>query len=353
MSDAKHAVPEPASTTGNDTRFGPAPGATPTGAVLDSDGLVASDVPCRRCSYNLRSLNVAARCPECNAPVGVSIHGQLLRYGDPGWVRDLGRGAGLMFWGILASVVLGLLAALLNLAFGPYVGQTVALLGSLIQLYGVWLLTAPDPSGIGEDEYGTARKVIRVALVVGLVANVIQIFNGSASAVTANSSRLTFVLVVVTVGGGLVGLVGQFAMLRYLEKLTLRIPDDKLSRRARVLFWGYGCSLAAMVLVGSAGAMVAVYASRATAPGASGGAVTFGAGTIGVVAAASIFAFAALVSMLVFGIVFLILLHRLQQVFAEQARFADYLWGKGEAGARVTQVAPPDPLQAAGAASRV
>jgi hypothetical protein len=150
---------------------------------------------------------------------------------------------------------------------------------------------------------------------------------------TIGGTPLQVALAVAAVGAGLIGLVGQFAMLRYLEKLTLRIPDPALSRRARVLLWGYGCSLAAMTLVGGVAALVATFALRTAAPAAPGAPAGLGVGTVSMIAAASIFAFAAFVSLLVFGIVYLILLYRLQGVFAEQARFAEYLWGKGEQGA--------------------
>jgi len=50
---------------------------------VDAAGNVVSDVPCRRCSYNLRGLNYAGRCPECGTAVGQSIYGNLLRFSDP------------------------------------------------------------------------------------------------------------------------------------------------------------------------------------------------------------------------------------------------------------------------------
>ena len=61
--------------------WGSAPIAAP--GIVNDAGLVVADVPCRKCSYNLRGMNVASRCPECGAPVGVSVHGSLLRYSDP------------------------------------------------------------------------------------------------------------------------------------------------------------------------------------------------------------------------------------------------------------------------------
>src|SRR4051812_24406743 len=84
-------------------------GATP--AVVDAAGVVVASVPCRRCAYNLRSLSVAGRCPECGAPVGVSIHGDLLRYADPQWLQNLSAGANLVLWGIVVNLFVSIVGA--------------------------------------------------------------------------------------------------------------------------------------------------------------------------------------------------------------------------------------------------
>ena len=75
-----------------------------TQGFLDQAGTVISDLACRRCGYNLRGLNNQGRCPECGAAIGLSCHGDLLRFADPKWVETLGRGASLILWGVLASV---------------------------------------------------------------------------------------------------------------------------------------------------------------------------------------------------------------------------------------------------------
>ena len=66
------------------------------------------------------------------------------------------------------AVLFGILSGVVG-AFGiPVLGQVLGLVGGLLALYGTWLLTEPDPSGIGEDRYANSRKVIRLALLVGL-----------------------------------------------------------------------------------------------------------------------------------------------------------------------------------------
>src|SRR5688500_6889706 len=83
-------------------------------AVVDASGVVAADVPCRRCSYNVRGLSVYGRCPECGTPVGVSVHGDLLRFSDPRWLQRLAQGATLLFWGIILAIAVGIVAGMLE-----------------------------------------------------------------------------------------------------------------------------------------------------------------------------------------------------------------------------------------------
>jgi hypothetical protein len=279
-------------------------------AVVDASGVVTADVPCRKCSYNIRGLAVHGRCPECGTPVGVSIHGDLLRFSDPRWLQSLARGAALLFWGIILGIGFAFVAGLLAHALGQGLVQLVGLAGGLVQLYGAWLLTEPDPSGIGEDRYGTARKVIRVSLIVGLGQN---LFNLIASQGRMSQDVLLMIAAVGLVAG-LIGLVGQFALLRYLERLALRIPDNDLSARARFLFWAYGGTLAAVLVLGGGLALVAA---------AAGPAVRDLAVIVMVVGCVAV------IALIVFGIMFLMLLWRLKSVFEAQAHYARQVWAGG------------------------
>jgi len=133
--------------------------------------MLIADVPCRHCGYNLRGLRQDSRCPECGVPVSLAIHGDLLSYADPGWVAGLARGTTYILWGVLITLLVAVLnVGLEHLAAIPAaVTAGVALFAGLVGFYGAWLLTARDPSGIGEDPYVTARKIVRTGLLVGLV----------------------------------------------------------------------------------------------------------------------------------------------------------------------------------------
>lgn len=296
------------------------PPPVPAGSsIVDSAGLVIADLPCRKCSYNVRGLPVASRCPECGAPVGVSVNGDLLRYSEPQWLQNLSKGAAFAFWGVLVSMVATIVGGIIAQVTVPLMAPIATMVGGLVYLYGAWLLTEPDPSGLGEDQYGRARQIIRIALIAGLVGAGVEAIN----ATLAPEPTLRIALGIVSVAVGLVGVAGQFATLRYLQRLALRIPDDRLSARAKLVFWGYGLSLAAMIVVGGVMMLViagsGIFASGPNSPAPGGG-------VVGTLAGAGCAVGIAFLAMLGFGIIFLVLLFQLKRAFAQQAEVARQVW---------------------------
>jgi hypothetical protein len=277
-------------------------------------GVLETDVPCRKCSYNLRGLSADGRCPECGTPVGLSVQGDFLRYSDPAWLGTLRRGVNLIIWGVVEFVV----GAVITIFFGPVIGPAVMVLvmlaGTLLMLAGWWQLTAPDPSGIGEDRYGTARKVIRVALVVGLVATPLQWLE------KVVPSEVGIVLQVLSFLAGVVGIVGVIAQLQYLRKLALRIPDDKLSGRAHFLTYALAITYGLLIV------MSAIFGLAVRASGGGGPAGPFQAlgcfmGIVGL-------------AMIVFGIMYLLLIEKMGKRFKEQAAYARQTWAAGGGAAQ-------------------
>jgi hypothetical protein len=303
-------------------------------AVVDSAGVVVADLPCRQCAYNLKAQPVTGRCPECGAPVGVAVHGELLRYGEPAWLRGLSKGATLAFVGVFAAIFASVAGGFVASFTTPLIAPVAAFAGGLVYVWGAWLLTAPDPSGLGEDKYGRSRQIIRVALLVGALDSIIDAI--LVAAAPRPDLRLTLQIVSGVVN--LVNLVGQFATFWYLRRLVLRIPDPGLAGLARVVFWGYGLSLAAIVLMGGVFA-VAGFASGAFRPGSQAP----GGGVIGVFAAAGCVMGLAFLGVLGFGIVFLVLLYRLRVAFARQAELAEAIWQFGGPPVPQQLLVPPAP----------
>lgn len=276
---------------------------------LDEHGMLAEDLPCRKCSYNLRGLSPEGRCPECGTAVGLSTLGDLLRYADPNWIRTVARGITIILWMILASVLLGCLGGTLLATEGLQQALSIGL--GLVSFYGVWLMTEPDPSGLGEDPTITARKVIRFALLVGIGAQVLTL----ATEQLSPPGAVLIVFAVLGVIATLIGLVGEFAKFTYYEYLLRRVPDPKLAGRARFLKWGFVVCLGIMLL---GGILTVVNLALSGATGAGPG--------LGPVTGVMFLMLPAGIGMLVFGILTLLLLLRLRQALLTAAESAEAVW---------------------------
>src|SRR3712207_6504137 len=118
--------------------------ASQTVSVDGGGRAAAAGVLCRKCGYDLRGCDAAGRCPECGTAVALSARPDLLRFADPAWVSKLGRGVRFILWGALAAIVSAVVGVF---AFGEtLLGNVVTTAGTLVHLYGAWLLTEPDPS---------------------------------------------------------------------------------------------------------------------------------------------------------------------------------------------------------------
>lgn len=281
--------------------------------------LVHGDTACRRCGYNLRGLPSAGTCPECGTPVSVSTQGDLLRYSDPTWLATLAKGTTLILWGLLIAVVVALLGGLLAFATGKMpLGPLIGLVGGAVMLYGSWLLTEPDPSGLGEDRMITARRLVRVCLAVSLLQNLTEI------AGPALRSLPAAFLMGLVIGGlaSIAGVVGYIAQLLYLGGLASRIPDPALVERARMLRWGVGLSLGGMVLFGTVLGVVAGLASGGAFGGPGGTTTGMAAGLGGLVVVGGCLVAVCGVAALVFGILYLSFIRRMGTAFRFQAELA-------------------------------
>lgn len=286
---------------------------------VDSAGAAAplgEDIPCRRCSYNLRGLRPDGLCPECGTPVGLSTRLPLLCYADPDWLRKVVRGLTIILWMILVSILATVLAVVLQQVGLREFGQILALAAGVASLYGVWLMTTPDPSGIGEDPNITARKVVRLAVATGLLS---QILTQVMESLAATGAVLWLLWGLIGVCS-LVGLVGEFAKFIFYEQLARRIPDRALAARARFLKWAWTVSFAASMIIAFTAALVAAVVGT---PGPGGGTV------LGVVMCLGL---PVGLAFLVFAVMTLFLLIRLRRAIVDQAAVARATWVLGANG---------------------
>ena len=285
-----------------------------TAGVFDASGTIFVDVACRRCGYNLRGLKPDGLCPECGTPIGLSISGDLLRFADPAWLEKLALGIRYILWGLAVAVLFGILGGVVGAFLNPALGQALGFVGGLLALYGTWLLTAPDPSGIGEDRYANSRKVIRLALLIGLLGNLTSMLMEAGGI----PEWMRILLALVGVFAGVIWVVGEFAKLMYLEKLAMRIPEAQYAQRARFLRWAYGISLLLVIV------LTALIVPITVAGGPGGGGAVAGLGCFFPVVA---------IFMLVFFLMYLRLLYRMGKAFRMQAQYARETWAKAKAAA--------------------
>jgi hypothetical protein len=122
------------------------------------------------------------------------------------------------------------------LHLGGFMTTMPILIANVMSLLGSWKLTTPDPSGLGEDQYGTSRKLIRIGLAIALVNNVLSFIKSEWALAPVRAQLVEYFSTLI----GLCGAVAIFAELQYLSKLALRLPDNQLSELARFLMYSLG-----------------------------------------------------------------------------------------------------------------
>lgn len=225
---------------------------TPINRLLAPDGQIVEDVNCFHCGYNLRGLQVEGRCPECGTAVGRSIHGNLLRYADPDWLGRLLLGVRLALWtvalGVLAIIggcVGGFVFAVLSIG-GPRLITAVVLVYSVVvgavSFASLYLITSQEPRISLTEDPVTLRRVLRGLAVFGLAAAMVG--------QTAPFFRLPPYILIVTSVAQLGGIMSFFGWFVFMRRFARRIPDGKLVRSTSAVMWGLTLTVSAFMVGG-------------------------------------------------------------------------------------------------------
>lgn len=198
---------------------------------------VNQDHTCVSCGYNLRTLSMEAKCPECATPVRQSFLSDHLVYSNPAWLKSIARGT------LLISIVAGISVIMLffgifDLKFGGGQGPTVvdfakqALL--ILTLIGVVLLTTkcPDPRTGMQDPL--SRRICRWAT----VSWVLLLLFYDALGIGQLSMTNTSLSDVVTLGKIAGTIVVAASLMRYLSNVAEKSNSPNL--RGLGVFIMYG-----------------------------------------------------------------------------------------------------------------
>ena len=298
---------------------------------VDHQGTVIRAAPCRNCSRNLLGLNQSGRCPNCGAPIAVSVCGDYLRFAHPHWLSEVASGIMLILWGMLITFVLAIVAGFV-FAKDPAMQQFLAMAGSALGMCGAWMMTRRDPSGIGETKNINSRQLVRAAAIASLTAAVIQFV------VTLPGVRLGSLQELALIAGicGLVTIVGEFAKLQYLQRLAARLPEETLVWRAGGLKWALALTYGVMILAGvvAAAALFSMDFSDGPRSGNIGGA-------LGVAAAMSCLALPAGIVLLVITVMIINLLYRTAQAIRAQIPLAKEAWRRSALTGQVAIASGP------------
>lgn len=222
---------------------------------LDDAGCVRDDALCVYCGYNLRTLAVGGRCPECGKPVAESVRSSLLKYANREWVENrvlsgLSLFVAALTMGLIgvAMIVLPVVIETVGVPTGAseplaIIGGMLILLGGLMVLGTAVTCTAPEPGTRREPGTWTARRVTRWSLLTLVVLAALFV-----AAITLRSPWPA--LATAWLAAVLALAVLPLALLGHIAGIVRRIPDSELASRleahARLLA---ACGLIGVTLV--------------------------------------------------------------------------------------------------------
>jgi hypothetical protein len=217
-----------------------------------SPEVIAADLPCGRCSYNLRGLKLSGQCPECGKPIrrpkARAVFGDQMSGAPLMWLmwysrgtRLLCLGGWLMAMGLVAWALVGHLACLL-----------LAIAGSVAWSIGTVIVTRPRPKtmekGVDpEHEWRAWRSWARWSQPAWTVAL-------AGAAVVQVMGWYTPVAVVPVAVFLLAGVVGWWPLMLMQSNLAYWASDTELADKLRNCSWasalGMGIGAAMFGMIG-------------------------------------------------------------------------------------------------------
>jgi hypothetical protein len=175
---------------------------------------------------------------------------------------------------------------------GQWAGPCIGTAGALLLFRGGFLLTRGDPNHQISVGSGWVRFLIRLMLLAWLASQALQLVPVAAPEEWQGNRWV----VSAPVPAAMLGVAGQLALLHHLNLVALRVPNAALSRRARMVRPGYVLALGGAVIFPALVKLAPTYAGYAT--------------------------IVALIGLAIYGVMFTVLLNKLQRACAIQADYA-------------------------------
>ena len=173
-------------------------------------------------------------CPECGAPITVSLAGDALQFADPTWLRKVELGIFVQLWTLGgAFFLLGIAHWVLSWivpSVADLLSAIVLVLLCLLVFAGIWLASSPNPSMQPSERWCAPRRLVRVAIVICAFSCLVSI------TLFAVMGSVTLGLGVLFLGGpfGAVSLVGTYGLCRHVEMVasaqTMRLRFNAAAR---------------------------------------------------------------------------------------------------------------------------
>jgi hypothetical protein len=230
--------------------------------------VVADDLACHSCGYNLRGLSSDSRCPECGSAIAISARGDKLCFSDPRWIQKVRIGTVILAAAAVCGALTLLVVPILITRDSGWPLINTHLQGSMcfaaiFHLAGGWMLTATEPHRRQERHALVARWLVRLALCIVVAVLVLRLPQLRPFFPTRTLGSATRWLAFFAAVGAMFGVAGR------MEQLATRMPDPWLANQAEFLKW-------AIVIFAGAGLLFVLLLSFSRGGGAVIGFLCFG-----------------------------------------------------------------------------
>lgn len=215
------------------------------GISFDEAGRLDEDIACRSCEYNLRSLTLQDKCPECDTPIKLSLQTSLLRFSDIAWIKRVRSGITFMIAYVSIYILYFVSWDLYSILGGTVLQRTPAvetifsIVMMVLQIIAILHITKLEPGLQKTNSKMTARKLARICLLLAAVVGTIS-SNQQLLIYSLPYVKLQFHLSLwVGIFSSLALFIGKFALFYYGRSIALRFPSEKLAKTTYLVMWGY------------------------------------------------------------------------------------------------------------------